>query len=146
MTTYLRHRPPAWFWVVAIVILLWAAMGCYACYQQFRLGAEAMGPATDYDRGIYAALPVWYNWLYAVAVGSGLLGAIALLMRSAVARLLFIISLVAVIAQFGYLFATTDIVTVKGAAATLIFPIVIVLIAVGEIWFAGHSRQRGWIS
>jgi hypothetical protein len=145
MTRQGRWRAPAWFYVVAILLLLWGAAGCFACYQQFRLGAEAMGPASAYDRALYAALPPWYNWVYAVAVGAGILGAAALLARSALALTLFVISLVAVLVQFGWLFLTTDIVTVKGAGTVLPFPIFIVAMAVFQIWFAGLARRRGWI-
>ena len=146
MATYLKQRPPVWFWVVAILFAIWGAMGCYACFQQFRLGAEAMGPATDYDRALYASLPVWYNYVYAIAVGAALLGALALLARSAVAQLLFLLSLIAVVVQFGFLFATTDIIAHKGAGVVLPFPILILAVAVVQVWFAGLARRRGWIS
>lgn len=137
--------PPVWFRVVAVLLLIWGLMGCYACYQQFRLGAEAMGPATEYDRALYAALPVWYNAVYAVAVGAGTLGAVALLARSALARTLFIVSLVAVVIQFGWLFAATDIVAHKGAGTVLPFPILIVAIAAFGVWLSGKARRRRWI-
>ncbi|URW76160.1 hypothetical protein M9980_02710 [Sphingomonas donggukensis] len=145
MASYLRQKPPVWFWIVAIVLLLWGAMGCYACLQQFRLGADAMGPADAYYRTLYATLPAWYNWVYAVAVGAGFLGAIALLMRLATARLLFIVSLIAVVVQFGWLFATTDMIAVRGAGATVPFPLFIVAVAAFAIWLSGHARRRGWI-
>lgn len=145
MVSYVRQRPPQWFRFVAILLLLWGAMGCYACIQQFRLGAEAMGPATDYDRSLFASLPAWYNWCYALAVGAGFAGAVALTMRSALTRALFVVSLIAVVIQFGYLFAITDIATTKGAVATLAFPVFIVGVAVFQIWFAGYAIRRGWI-
>lgn len=148
MATYLKQRPPAWFWIVAILFLLWGAMGCWACYQQFRIGADAWGdPANaEYNRALYAALPAWYNYVYAIAVGTALLGALALLARSAAARLLFIVSAIAIVVQFGYAFLATDLIAHKGAAAVLPFPILILVIALVEIWFAGLARRRGWIS
>lgn len=145
MNSRYRRRPPWWFWVVGIVLLLWGAMGVFACVQQFRLGADAMGPADAYQRAIYAALPVWYNWVYAVAVGAGFLGAVALLARSERARGLFVVSLAAVVIQFGWLFATTDMVARRGFVATALFPILIVVVAVVQIWFAGVAARRGWI-
>ncbi|WP_298812079.1 hypothetical protein [uncultured Sphingomonas sp.] len=142
------HRPtrsPTWFRVVSVVLLLWALAGCYACVQQFRLGADAMGPASDYDRALYALLPVWYNAVYAVAVGCGLLGAVALLARSVLAVPLTTLSLIGVVIQFGWLFATSDIVAVKGAS-TAFFPLVIVAVAALSVWLARHARARGWIA
>ena len=142
------HRPrrsPTWFRVVSVVLLLWALAGCYACVQQFRLGADAMGPASDYDRALYASLPVWYNAVYAVAVGCGLLGAVALLARSVLAVPLTTLSMIGVVIQFGWLFATSDIVAVKGVS-TAIFPLVIVAVAALSVWLARHARARGWIA
>lgn len=141
---FVRHGP-LWFRIVTVVLLVWGMMGCFACLQQVRLGADAMGPATAYDRALYAALPGWYNLVYAVAVGSGFVGAVLLFMRKASAKPFFVVSLVAVVVQFGWLFATSDIVAHKGVGATLTFPAIIVAIALFQIWIAGHARGKGWI-
>lgn len=145
MTAIGRAKAPAWFWIVAVVLALWGAMGVFACIQQFRLGADAMGPADDYYRALYAALPAWYNIVYAVATGMGFMGSVALLMRSRVARPFFIVSLVAVVIQFGWLFATTDMIVVRGFAVAAGFPIFILGVAVFQVWLAGLAIRRGWI-
>lgn len=137
-------KRPGWFVVVVVLLLLWGAMGVFACVQQFRLGADAMGPASDYDRALYARLPVWYNAVYAVAVGTGFLAALALLARSTLAIPLATISLVAVIVQFGWLFATTDMIAVKGVWVTY-FPLLIAAIALFSLWLARLARTRRWI-
>ena len=137
-------KRPLWFVAVVVLLILWEAAGVYACVQQFRLGADAMGPASDYDRALYARLPIWYNAVYAVAVGTGLLAALALLLRSVLAIPLAAISLVAVIVQFGWLFATTDIIAVKGVWVTY-FPLVIVALGVFSLWLARLARARRWI-
>lgn len=135
---------PLWFRAVVIALVLWGAMGVFACIQQFRLGAEAMGPASDYDRTLYAGLPIWYNAVYAVATGCGLLGGLALLTRSVLAVPLLAISLAAIVVQFGWLFATTDIIAVKGAWTTY-FPLFITAVGVFALWLARLARRRGWI-
>jgi hypothetical protein len=134
-----------WFWVLAVLLVLWGAMGVFACIQQFRLGADAMGPADDYYRALYAALPAWYNIVYAVATVAGLLGSVALLLRSRLARPFYIVSLVAVVIQFGWIFATTDMIAVRGFAAAAGFPIFIIAVALAQIWLAGLAIRRGWI-
>ena len=138
-------RGPVWFRAVAVALLGWGLAGCFACVQQFRLGAGAMGPASAYDQALYDALPVWYNAVYAVAVGCGLMAAVALLGRSVLARPLFALSAMAIILQFGWLFATTDMIAVKGLA-TALFPSVILAIAVFGWWLSGHARRRHWIT
>ena len=140
-----RTSAPAWFWIAAAILLIWGVMGCYSCVQQFRLGADAMGPASDYDRGLYAALPVWYDALFAVSVGTGLLGVVALFARSVLAQPLFAISLIGMVIMFGWMFAMTDIIAVKGFAVAAGFPIVIAAIAVFQVWLAGLARRNGWI-
>ena len=140
-----RTRRPAWFVIVAVILLLWAALGCFACLQQLRLGAEAMGPSTPYDRQLYASLPGWYDICYAVGVVAGLAGAIALLVRSAVARPAYIVSLVAVVIQFGWMFAMTDIIAAKGAGIVVPFPIFIAAIGLFAVWLSSLARHRGWI-
>lgn len=145
MAVTVRAKAPVWFWIVSVVLALWGAMGVFACIQQFRLGADAMGPADDYYRALYAALPAWYNIVYAVAVGMGFMGSVALLLRSRLARPFYIVSLIAVVVQFGWLFVATDMIAVRGFVATAGFPIFIVIVALVQIWLAGLAVRRGWI-
>lgn len=139
------EQPPVRYYVVGGALALWSAIGCYFCYMQFIHGAEAMGPATEYDLQLYASLPSWYNYVFALAVLSGLLGAIGLLSRSRAAGILFIVSLAAAIVQFGYLFTTTDIVAHKGAGMVLPFPILIIAISIFSVWFAGLAKKREYL-
>lgn len=137
-------RPPTWFYVVAALLILWDAFGSYACIMQIRLGPDAMGAATAYDRALYASLPFWYNWCFAVATFGSLAGAIALIMRKRVAAPILLVALVAIVVQFGYLFATTDICAHKGFAATVPFPLFIAAVGAGAWWFARCAQRRGW--
>lgn len=144
MAGFGKPPPPGWYYLVVGVFTLWSAIGCYFCYLQFRLGAEWMADATDYDRALYAGLPGWYNYCYAVAVGAGTLGGVVLLARSAVARPLLALSLLAVVIQFGYLFAMTDIIAHKGFLKVVPFPAFIALVAIGALWLSGLAMRRRW--
>ena len=75
----------------------------------------------------------------------GFLGALAMLARSVLARPLFVVSLIAIVVQFGWLFTQTDILAHRGVATTLPFPLVIAVIAAVEIWLADLAQRRGWI-
>ena len=146
MATYLRQRPPGWFIAVAVLLALWGVLGCIAFYLHVKMGPAMDPAATDWDRAYYAALPGWFTPVYAAAVGGGLLGSIALLFRSKLALPLFVISLIAVIVQFGYVFLGTDMLAHKSAAATVPFPLFIAAVAVFQIWLARFARRLGWIS
>lgn len=140
------HRPaPGWFRIVAAILVIWGGVGVFACAQQIRLGAEAMGPADDYYRRLYATFPIWYNAVYALATGAGLLAALALLFGSRRAWPLFVVSALAVVVQFGWLFAATDLIAVRGAAQVVPFPVFILAVALYGIWLSGHAQRRGWI-
>jgi len=140
-----KSKVPVWYWIVAIVLVLWEAMGCYACILQIRLGAAAMGSVDDWSLKYYAALPIWYNWVYAVATFGGLLGGLALLLRDKRAPMFFWISLVAIIVMFGYAFAATDLIAHKGLDRVLPFPLFIAAVSAFSIWFARIAARRGWI-
>ncbi|TPG22604.1 hypothetical protein EAH87_02025 [Sphingomonas koreensis] len=140
------EKPPAWFWIVAALLLLWEAVGVYACFYQVRLGPDAWPNNDDYDRALYASLPVWYNWVYAIATGAGLLGAIALIARRSIATPLLIVSLVAIVVMFGYVLGATDLIAHKGFATAAGFPIVIFLLGLLAVYLARLAGKRGWLS
>jgi len=140
-----RTRPPLWFGIAALILVIWGAVGVFACVQQLRLGADAMGPADAYYRRLYAGFPVWYNAVYAIATVAGLAAALALLLRRGPAATLFAVSLAAVIVQFGWLFAATDLIAARGAAQVVPFPVFIAAVAAFGVWLARRARRRGWI-
>jgi hypothetical protein len=138
-------KPPPWFRAVASLLVLWEAVGCFACVMQIRLGAAALGPVDTWSLNYYAALPFWYNLVYAVATFGGLLGGLALSLRDTRALPLFWISFAAVILMFGYAFAATDLIAHKGLAQVLPFPLFIAAVGAFSIWFAGFAASKGWI-
>lgn len=138
-------KPPMWHVIAAALLTAWNLVGCYFCWLQFRLGADWMPDATAYDRALMASLPVWYNWCYALAVGAGALGGAALLARHGAAVALLAVSLVAAVVQFGYLFATSDIIAHKGAGTTVPFPLFIIAVAALALWGAKRAQARGWV-
>ncbi len=139
-------KPPAWFWIAATLLTLWGLVGCYACVEQMRLGAAAMGPVDAWSLKYYSALPFWYNAVYGVATFGGLLGDVALLLRNRRATALFWISLAAIILMFGYAFAATDLIAHKGLAQVLPFPLVIAVIGAMSVWFARFATKKGWLA
>jgi len=142
MTTAKR---PGWYIILVGVLILWGLAGCAAFYVHVAYGPAIDPAATDWDRAYFAALPAWFAWDYAVAVAAGLLGSIALLARSRLAGPLYLLSLAAVLVQFGYVFFATGLLAHKGAAATVPFPAFIVAMAILQLWLARYARDRGWV-
>lgn len=144
MTDENRTRAPWWFRLLAIALVLWGAMGVWACIGQLTNGADAMPMASDYDRALFAGLPLWYLADYAIGTATMLAGALALLARSRHAVALLTVSLVAVMIQFGWMFAMTDIIAVKGPYV-LYFPLLILGVGALALQLGHVARRRGWI-
>jgi hypothetical protein len=146
MASFLRRKPAGWFTIAAVVLVLWGLMGCASFYMHVAYGPDMDPNATDWDRAYFAALPGWLNLVFALAVGAGVLGSVALALRSKLARPLYIVSLAAGIVQFGYIFLGTDMIGHKGAMVTVPFPLLVAALAVFEIWLAAYAERRGWLS
>lgn len=137
-------NPPKWFWIVAVLALLWSLAGCFAYVTQTTMGEEELAKLPQAQREIWAMMPGWVTGAYAIAVFSGLLGSIALLLRRAWARPLYIVSLIAVIVQFGWTFLATPIMSTVGPSA-IGFPAFIIIAAAALAWFSGVATLRGWL-
>lgn len=136
---------PGWFITVAIVLLLWALAGVASFAGHVFVGERMAAEQGAWDLAFYRALPAWFAWDYAIATLASLAGAIALLMRSGHAVVLYVVSLVGVVIQFGYVFLGTDLVAHKGAAATVPFPAFIVFMGAVQIAVARTAIKRGGI-
>ena len=138
-------KRPVWFVVVAIILLLWAVAGVGSFMAHVVVGEKMAAEKGAWDIEYYRALPAWFAWDYGLATLTALAGAIALLMRSRQAMMLYVLSLVGVVIQFGYVFVGTDLLAHKGAAATVPFPMFIALMAGVQIVLARFAAKRGWV-
>ncbi len=137
-------KPATWFWIVSVLILLWGAIGVFAFYTDVTMNAEMLATLDDYDRAMYLERPTWFATVYGLATWGGFLGGVALLLRRRLAMIVFLLSAVAIVVQFGWVFGVTDLIAEKGVW-TLIFPAVILAIAIFQIWFASLAKKRGWL-
>ena len=138
-------KRPAWFVAVAIILLLWAVAGVASFGAHVFVGEKMAAEQGAWDLDYYRALPAWFAWDYALATLAALAGAIALLTRSRQALMLYVLSLIGVVIQFGYVFVGTDLLAHKGAAATVPFPMFIALMGCVQIVLARFAARRGWV-
>ncbi len=138
-------KRPVWFVAVAIILLLWAVAGVASFGAHVFVGEKMAAEQGAWDLDYYRALPSWFAWDYALATLAALAGAIALLMRSRQAVMLYVLSLIGVVIQFGYVFVGTDLLAHKGAAATVPFPVFIALMGCVQIVLARFAAKRGWV-
>ena len=100
---------------------------------------------SEAQQEVFASRPQWVFIVYAIAIFSGLLGTLGLLMRKAWAIAVLGISLAAVIVQFGYIFLFMDTIRLLGATVVL-FPLVIFAIGAALLWYSVFAKRRGWIA
>jgi hypothetical protein len=138
--------PPRWYTAIAVLALLWMLVGAAAWFMDLMLDAAALAAMSEGQRSLFEARPQWIFVVYGVATLSGLLGAVALLMRDPRAVPALALSLVAVTVQFGYTFLVMDAIGRIGAAAAVPFPATIFLIGAALLRFAIESSRRGWLT
>lgn len=139
-------KPPTWYRIAAILGVIWMLFGVMAWVMDFTMDAAALSQMSEAQQQLYATRPQWLFVVYAVAIFSGLAGAIGLLLRKGWATVALAISLAAVIVQFGYTFVAMHAVRLLGAAAALPFPIVIFAIGAFLLWLSLHAKKSGWIA
>ena len=141
-----QSKRPVWFVAVAVILLLWAVAGVASFGAHVFVGEKMAAEQGAWDLDYYRALPAWFAWDYALATLAALAGAIALLVRSRQAVMLYVLSLIGVVIQFGYVFVGTDLLAHKGAAATVPFPVFIALMGCVQIVLARFAAKRGWVA
>jgi len=106
-----RAAVPAWYWILAALLCLWGAMGIYSFYTELTTSYDQLAASMGkVEADAVANMPQWLWWVFGAAVWSGTFGSLALLLRSAWARPLYLISLVSVIIQFGYIFLIVELI------------------------------------
>lgn len=138
-------KPPAWFYVLAGLALLWNVAGLLAVVADLRLSAADIAALPPEQQAMYAARPLWSVVGSVVAVVAGTLASLLLLLRKHWAILLFGISLVGVVIQ------DLGIFVVAGAAKTgdmtpLVLQSLVLVIAVALLVFARRARANGWLT
>lgn len=130
------------FWTIAVILLLWNLMGDAAYLMQVTADLDELAKSDPITADAFRAMPQWAWAAYAIAVWIGTAGAIALLMRRKFAWVLFAVSLIAVLVQFGWTFLGYDLVAKKDAT-TAIFPLVIVAITLFSTVYARRKAADG---
>ena len=145
MSDPINGKPPTAFWIIGGVALVWNLIGAMLFYMQVSATDEVLKAAYGEAQYEYlTAIPGWVTTAYGVAVISGVLGCILLLMRKTLAIPLFIVSLVAIIAQDTYSFILSDAIAAFGMGVIAI-PTVVLIIAIGLVFYSRSSKDKGWL-
>lgn len=137
-------KPPVWFWIVAVVALLWNALGIMAYLMRAYLTDDAIAALPEEQQVYLQNQPAWYMGVFALAVFGGTLGSLLLLLRKALAYWVFVVSLVCVVAQWSY-----DMFMVENSPAFessgMVMAIMIPVFSVALVFISRTGKAKGWI-
>lgn len=136
-------KPQMWFWVLAIIFLVWNLMGIGAWSTEMAAPEILMEQMNEQQRELYQSRPSWYVYVYGVAVFAGLLACIMLLFKRKAAVLLSLISLFAVIitTSFNAFNSAWDIVPTSDKFFFLFVPLMSIL-----LWlFTRSAKSKAWL-
>jgi len=142
MTTSVK--PPTWFWVVSVIALLWNLIGVMNYLNQAFNQVALLESMDQAQREAFEGIPAWATAAFAIAVFSGTLACIGLLVRKKWAKPLFIISLIAALAQFIHWLFISNAVEAFGPS-TYAMPAVIIIIGIYLIFFSKKGIEKGWL-
>jgi hypothetical protein len=137
-------KPPTLFWVTTVLALIWNIMGVMAYLGQVYITDEILASLPEADQLYIKNVESWVTAAYATAVFSGFFGCIALLIRKKIAKFLFIISLIAFVAQSTYNFFIQEFMEVQPLQMAWSF--IILAICLFLIWYSTIAVKRAWIS
>jgi hypothetical protein len=121
---------------VAVLFLLWNFAGIGAFVMQWTLDLVELAKTDPYQAKTFAEMPSWAWATYAIAVASGTLSGLCLVLRRRAAVILAGIEVIAVLVQFSYTFFGTDLMQHKSLAETVPLPAAIILIAILQFFYS----------
>ncbi len=136
---------PKWYWVIAIFFLLWNIMGVLSFFAHTFISEEAVALLPKNEQALYGEYPFWTTIVFAAAVFFGLFGSIGLIFKKKWSKLLFTISLIAIIVQMGHNVFFTHSIEVYGTVQAVTMPIIVLVFGLFLIWFSTYSIRNNWL-
>ncbi len=143
MSTHIK--PPKSFWVIASIALIWNLMGVFQFFSATVLLETVVAALPKAEADLYTGMPIWYLVVFGIAVFSGLVGCITLLLKKKISVGLFGISLLAVLVAQGYWLFGTEVLTILGLTSA-IMPLVVIAISIFLYFYSKGAAKNGWIS
>lgn len=134
---------PVWFRLLGIIAVLWNLMGVWS-YLGHVGAVPPMQPMTPEQQVLSATVPAWVVGAFAISVFSALAASLLILFGRALARPVFLLSLVCIVAQSAWVVLVSDARRVEGNVA-FVMPILITGIGLLFFWLSNVGVKRGWL-
>ena len=141
---YLR-KPSNLFWVISSIALVWNLMGVLNYLDQAFMTDKVLETLPKEQQILYQDIPAWVTAAFAIAVFSGTLGSLFLLLKKKIASTFFIISFLGIMGQMSYgllIDQNSDSYGPMGIA----MPIIIIAFGGYLIWYSRKANEHRWLS
>lgn len=140
------NKPNTGFWIVAVIATIWNLIGVMMYLGTVYMTEDARAMLTAEQLEVLDTTPAWVTGLFALAVFSGALASLLLLLRKKLAVMLFALSLLCILINNGYSFLATDAPEAYGLVQGYIMPLIVILIGIFLYVFSKQSAKKGWLS
>ena len=145
MTMNYLRKPSNLFWVISSIALVWNLMGVFNYLDQAFMTDKILETLPKEQQILYQDVPAWVNAAFAIAVFSGTLGSLLLLLKKKIATTFFIISFLGIVGQMSYgllIDQNSDSYGPMGIA----MPIIIIAFGGYLIWYSRKANEHRWLS
>ena len=145
MTMNYLRKPSNLFWVISSIALVWNLMGVFNYLDQAFMTDKILETLPKEQQILYQDVPAWVTAAFAIAVFSGTLGSLLLLLKKKNASTFFIISFLGIMGQMSYgllIDQNSDSFGPMGIA----MPIIIIAFGGYLIWYSRKANEHRWLS
>ena len=145
MTMNYLRKPSNLFWVISSIAIVWNLMGVFNYLDQAFMTDKILETLPKEQQILYQDIPAWVTAAFAIAVFSGTLGSLLLLLKKKIATTFFIISFLGIVGQMSYgllIDQNSDSYGPMGIA----LPIIIIAFGGYLIWYSRKANEHRWLS
>lgn len=136
---------PTWLKPVAWAAIVWNLLGVLAFIMQLLMTPEMISQLPLDQQAAYKDIPFWATAAFAIAVLGGTLASLMLLLKKAISRELFALSLIGIIAQQYFNFFIIDSIALFGTSAVFM-PLLVMIIACILLFISHKGRSENWLN
>jgi len=141
---YLR-KPSNLFWVISSIAIVWNLMGVFNYLDQAFMTDKVLETLPKEQQILYQDIPAWVTAAFAIAVFSGTLGSLFLLLKKKIASTFFIISFLGIMGQMSYGLLIDQNFDSYGPMG-IAMPIIIIAFGGYLIWYSRKANEHRWLS
>ena len=145
MTMNYLRKPSNLFWVISSIALVWNLMGVFNYLDQAFMTDKVLETLPKEQQILYQDVPAWVTAAFAIAVFSGTLGSLLLLLKKKIASTFFIISFLGIMGQMSYGLLIDQNFDSYGPMG-IAMPIMIIAFGGYLIWYSRKANEHRWLS